>query len=230
MRRRVGALVVLSLAALASPAVAQDPTRVEGVAALVGGIAAGPGTAAILRSDVTLRARIAVAGQSARLPVGDLPDALLAATLDEIIGEVLIAAEADRLRASRPSAEDVARERARLEESAGGAERLSALLSRVGAEPAEVDAIARRRAYVEAFLRANLEGSTVVSDAQVERVYASGEHPFADRPLEIVREVLRAWIARETLQRDVRRWVEVLRSRATVRVLAEWRAGGDGDG
>lgn len=205
-------------------------TRVEGIAALVGGTAPGPGTEAILRSDVVLRARMRLAGRTARLPVGPVPQALLAATLDELVGEVLIAREADRLRAERPSDERIAEARGRLERSAGGAPRLAALLRAVGAEPEEVDAMARRRAYVDAFLRANLEGSTVVSDAQVERVHALGEHPFAGRPLPAVREALRAWITQQVLQRDVRRWIEVLRSRTPVRVLAEWETGEGDDG
>jgi hypothetical protein len=87
---------------------------------------------------------------------------------------------------------------------------------------------------VSAFLRANLEGATVVSDAQIERVYEGGAHPFVDRPLEDVREPLRVWIAQRVLRRDVRRWIEVLRSRTTVRLVAEWRrapdAGGDDGG
>jgi hypothetical protein len=74
-------------------------------------------------------------------------------------------------------------------------------------------------------LRANLEGSTVVSDAQLARVYESGEHPFGDRPLPEVREPLRAWIAQAVLRRDVRRWIEVLRRRTAVRVVAEWPRG-----
>lgn len=223
MSRALTASLALTLA-LASPASAQRPRRVEGVAAFVGGTAPGSGTVAILRSDVTLHARLALAGQTSRLPTGPLPDALLAAALEEIIGEVLIAREADRLRAARPSDGEIAEERARIETRAGGAERLTAILRAAGATSEEVDAIARRRAYVDAFLRANLEGSTVISDAQVDRVYDSEEHPFARRPREEVREVLRAWIAAQVLQRDVRRWIEVLRSRTTVRVIAEWEA------
>lgn len=192
---------------------------------MVGGSAPGPGTVAILRSDVVLRARLRLAGETARLPVGPVPEGLLAATLDEIIGEVLIAREADRLRAEAPAEEAIAEQRRRLEEQAGGSARLAALLRGVGASDDEVDAVARRRAYVDAFLRANLEGSTVVTDVQVQRVYERESHPFAGRPLPAVREVLRAWIAQQVLQRDVRRWVEVLRSRTTVRILAGWRSG-----
>jgi hypothetical protein len=224
--------VGLPLVALGSSAAAQrgpDGARVEGVAALVGGTTPGAGTVAVLRSDVTLRARIAVSARAARLPVGPLPRDLLAAVLDEIIGEVLIAREADRLRAARPSDEEIAQQRHRIEEQAGGADRLGALLRAVDASSDEIDAIARRRAYVDAFLRANLEGSTVISDAQVQRAFDAGEHPFVGHELEEIREPLRAWVAAQVLQRDVRRWIEVLRSRATVRVVAEWSLESDND-
>jgi hypothetical protein len=224
------ALLALGASGARAQRSAGGGVRVEGIAALVGGTAPGPGTVAVLRSDVVLRARIRLAGETTRLPVGPLPEGLLAATLDEIVGEVLIAREADRLRAEGPTDEGIAEQRRRLEEQAGGASRLAALLRTVGAGDDEVDAIARRRAYVDAFLRANLEGSTVVADAQVQRVYEQGSHPFVGRPLPEVREVLRAWIAQQVLQRDVRRWIEVLRSRTTVRVLARWRSGDEDDG
>lgn len=204
--------------------------RAEGIAALVGGPTPGPGVVVILRSDVDLRARVGVSRDAPELPLGPLPAPLLAVALDEVIGEVLIEREADRLRAAQPSEEEIERERQRLLRQAGGAERLEALIAALGVPRAEIEAIARRRAYVNAFLRANLEGTTVVSDAQVDRVYESGAHPFAGRPLADVRELLRMWISQRTLRRDVRRWIEVLRSRTTVRVVAEWRRGGGDDG
>lgn len=236
MRNPAFALALIAALSAPSGSLAQaQRVRVEGVAALVGGSAPGPGTAVILRSDVTLRARIALGGATDRLPVGPLPAPLLAAALDELIGEVLIAREADRLRAAQPSADEIARELARLEAQAGGAARLNAILRAVSAGPDELEAIARRRAYVGAFLHANLEGSTTVSDAQVARVFESGEHPFAGRTIDEVREPLRALIAQRALRRDVRRWIEVLRRRTPVRVVAEWRrerpaSGGEGDG
>jgi hypothetical protein len=225
---------LLAFALVPARVLGQAPVRVEGIAALVGGDSPGPGTVVILRSDVVLRARIALAGASEQLPTGPLPESLLAATLDEIVGEVLIAREADRLRAAQPEPERIERERARLARQAGGPERLAALLRATGATADEVEAIARRRAYVGAFLQANLQGSTVVSDAQLARVYESGNHPFQGRPLDEVREPLRAFVAQSALRRDVRRWIEVLRRRTPVRVVAEWRrdrtSEGAGDG
>lgn len=222
MWRGTALLAGLLLTLVGAPAAGQARVRVEGVAAWVGGGGSGPAAVAILRSDVELRARLRLAG---RLPPhARLPPALLAATLDEIISEVLIALEADRLRAAHPDAAEVARERARLATRVGGSARLRELLEALDASPAELRAMAERRAYVDAFLRANLEGSTLISDAQVQRAYEGGEHPFGGRPLESVRELLRAWLAREALQRDVARWVAVLHERTRVRILAEWRA------
>ncbi len=221
----LGLVVALGAGSIARPAAAQAGgrrVRVEGVAAFVGGASAGPGAIAILVSDVDLNARIQLAGEASQLPVGPLPDALLAASLEELIGAALVAREADRLRAASPSPDEVDQERARIEQRAGGAPRLAALLSATGASDAEIDALAARRAYVDAFLRANLEGSTVVSDAQVQRVHEEGEHPFVGRSLEEVREVLRAWLAQQLLRRDVQRWIEVLRGRTEVRTLVSW--------
>lgn len=230
MRPVLHALALIAALTPVLGASAQPRVRVEGVAAFVGGSASGAATAVILRSDVVLRARIALAGANDGPVTTPIPEALLAATLDELIGEVLIAREADRLRAAQPSAEEIVRERARLEAQAGGADRLAEILRTSSAGEPELEAIARRRAYVGAFLRANLEGSTTVSDAQLTQVYESGEHPFVGRTLDEVREPLRGLIAQRALQRDVRRWIEVLRRRTPVRVMAEWRRDPADDG
>lgn len=215
-------MLVCSVARADVP-VAPGGVRVGGIAAVVGASAPGPGADVILRSDVELRARIALSGQAERATGFEtLPGPLLAATLDQLIGEALIAREAERVRVTSPSDADFARERRRLEDEAGGGPRLAALLERIGAGADEVDALARRRAMVTSFLQANLEGTTVVTDAEVERAYEEGEHPFADRPIDEAREDLRAWLARRALDRAVRRWVSVLRARTTVRVLVQY--------
>ena len=232
MRARDRALLVALALLAAWPAGARADTpvvpggiRVGGIAAVVGGSAPGPGVDVILRSDVELRARIAVSGQAENATGFEaLPPDLLRATLDQLIGESLIAREAERVRVSSPSEADVERERRRLAEEAGGATRLATLLERLGATPPEVEALARRRALVTSFLQVNLEGTTVVTDAQVDHAYEEGEHPFTDRPLDEVREALRAWLGRRALDRAVRRWVTVLHARTTVRVLVQYDA------
>ena len=199
----------------------------EGVAALVGGTSPGPTVAVILHSDVLLRARIRLGGS--RTPnylTGPVEPTLLEQTLDELIGEILIAREAERVQVASPTEVDVGRERRRLADMAGGPARLARLLEVVGAPPSEVDAMARRRATVRAFLEANLEGAAVVGEAEIERAYAAGDHPFIGQPLEEVREAMRVILVRKAVDEAVRRWVTVLRSRTPVRVLARYGATG----
>ncbi|MFW6049953.1 MAG: hypothetical protein ACODAU_02195 [Myxococcota bacterium] len=199
--------------------------RADGIAAVVGAHAPVAGADVILQSDVELRARMHLAGRVSEGTTTARPSrGLLRASLDELVGEVLIAREASRVRVSVPSDEAIERERRRLQRLAGGPERLSEVLHAMGASPAEVEAMARRRATVQAFLNANLEGSTVVTDGELQRVHEAGEHPFVGKPLDDVRDALRAWISRQALERAVRRWVAVLRERTTVRVLAPYGA------
>jgi hypothetical protein len=228
MLRGVPTAVVVTWLATCSLASADAPVvrggvRADGIAAVVGGTAPGPGTDVVLRSDVELRARIAVAAESPHLAVGGaLPRNLLAAALDQLVGELLISREAERVRVSVPGEAEVRREVERFEAQAGGAGALRSLLARMGARAVEVETMARRRAMVSAFLSANLEGTATVTDAEVERVYESGEHPFTDRELEEVRLDLRAWLSRLAVERAVRRWVTVLRARTPVALLVRF--------
>ncbi len=212
-------LAAITLALVASaPVEAQESLPAEAVVATVGGPTPAPGVDVVLLSDVTLRARIelALVGRSEAVP---LTPALLSATLEQIVGELLVAREAQRLGTAEPTSEDVERERARLESTLGGAEAAAVFLRAEDATMAELDAIAARRAHVTAFFRANLEGSGEISDAQVEARYALGDHPFVGRLLEEVREPLRAWMASESVRADVARWLEVLRGRSVVRIF-----------
>ncbi|UJR81968.1 hypothetical protein [Sandaracinus amylolyticus] len=215
------ALVVVAPARAQSD---QVPHAVDGIVAIVGGHTPSPTTDVVLRSDVELRAVLALAARTHDPAPAELPPELLAATLQEIVGELVIAREATRLHAPEPTDSQIDRHHEELVRSVGGEERFARLLERHAFAVSEIDAITRRRALVDAFLRANLEGSTLISDARVEETYASGDHPFADRPLDEVREPLRAWLAQTALQRDVRRWVEVLRSRTPVRVVVPFAA------
>jgi hypothetical protein len=202
--------------ALGARAQSEAPLPQEALVAIVGAETPQPGTDLVLLSDVELRARMDLGPAGLRTRP---TRALLAATLDEILGEVLIAREAARLHAAEPTDAEVRAQRDRLAATLGGEAALGQLLAQVGTDPDELEQMSRRRAIVDAFLRANLEGTTQVSDARVEEVFASGEHPFSGMSLDAIRESLRAWLAVRALSADVARWVEVLRHRTTVRIL-----------
>lgn len=217
-----GATLALALA-LACPAAlvhAQPGTRLpaEALVAVIGAETPSEDTDEVLLSDVELRARIELRGAGHDVTRERLDVELYAATLEEIVGELLVAREARRLGQPPPDEAAVRAQRDRLVLSVGGPDAMRALLSDAGADDAELDVIALRRAVVEAFFRANLEGNTSISDAELEARYAAGDHPFAGRPLADVRDALRAWLAMSALRRDVARWLDVLRDRTVVRI------------
>lgn len=214
-------LLAFGLTCLSTEVEAQLPTvRVDGVAALVGGGYAGPGVAVILRSDVGLRAEMHLwsAGKAGAEPTPDL----LRAALDELIGEALIAGEAERLRVETPRASLVADERARIVEQVGGQTSLEALLQQASASPHEVLEMAERRAVVALFLDANLEGDNIVTEAAVDAALVAEGVADPATIDEDRRESVRLRLSRQSLQRSVERWVRVLRARTVVRVFARF--------
>jgi hypothetical protein len=194
--------------------------RLDGVAAVVGGLAPGAQVISIFRSDVELRARMALLREAAvGVALGPLPDGLLQASLSELVGEALIAVEAARLNLERPSAGELAQERARLLGASGDATSTRALLTALGVGERELAEWIARRAVVSSFLQANLEGTLDVSASEVERSFVSGDHPFQGQALDDVRDRFSAWLTQQRMQHAVERWVQSLSQRTPHRVL-----------
>ncbi len=209
--------------ALSVPAFAQDAMRADGIAAIVGANTPRADAKVILHSDVDFRARLRLIREAPGQPhLGALPRGLLRATLDELIGEALIAREAERVQVASPTPNDIRREQRRLEQLAGGADSLQALVRALGATEGELEAMVQQRALVSVFLEANLEGAATVSDARIEAVFESGEHPFLGQALDDVRGAMRVWLTRQALDQAVTRWIQVLRERTRVREMASY--------
>ena len=218
----------LPAAAHAQPPLAAEPgalVLLDGVAAVLGGSEPGEPTRTILRSDVELRARLSLLARDAERGLfGELPGSLLAATLDELLGEQLIAAEAERVQIAQPRRADVLREQQAIVNEAGGRRVVAQLLGRLDAADAEFEAMARRRALIGAFLRANLEGATVVTEDQInERLRVEAARYAGIEPAK-ARVIVRAAIAKAALARNIERWVRVLRARTRVRVFSIFEA------
>ena len=197
------------------------PEHVDGVAAFVGGTAPGEGVMVILHSDVELRARLSLLSAGAAAPAHvPLPGQLLKVTLDELLGEALIAIEATRLGLSAPSQSELLAARQGLLSASTGEQSFRGLLGALGVSSSELDEVARRRAVVGAFLAANLEGTLTPSDAELLRAYQTEQHPFRDEPLAEVRDRLSAWLSQKRLHEAVGRWVLSLKDRTPHRVLA----------
>jgi len=226
--RHVGAALLGGMLGVAVPvATAQPPgelasaQRVDGIAAVIGASAPGPGALTLYRSDVELRARMALLA-SGSLPqaLAALPAPLLEASLTELVGEALIAVESGRLSLASPSEESLAEARTRLLGPDPRATR--ELLGALGVSEVELSAWVRRRAVVAGFLQANLEGTLDVSPEALERSFASEPHPFQGERFAAARARFAAWLSEQRMQAAVRRWVESLRERTPHRVLVDY--------
>ena len=205
------------------PSAAQgtEPVLIDGLAAVLGGTDPLDPPRPILQSDVELRARLALLPQdSERALFAELPRSLLKAALDELIGEQLIAIEAERVQIAAPRSMDIAHELGNIEREAGGRRGLVRLLARLDASQLELEAMALRRALISAFLRANLEGVNVVTDAEVDARMRSAGSSWSDESPEAARAAVRAALMQEALTRNIEHWVRVLRARTRVRVFA----------
>ena len=194
---------------------------IDGLAAVLGGTDPLDPPRPILQSDVELRARLALLPRdSERALFSELPRSLLKAALDELIGEQLIAIEAERVQIAVPRPSDIARELANIEREAGGRRVLVRLLARLDASQVELETMALRRAVISAFLRANLEGVNVVTDAEIDARMRAAGTSYVDESPEAARAAVRADLEQEALTRNIEHWVRVLRARTRVRVLA----------
>ena len=192
----------------------QAAVRVDGIAAVVGAGQPGARVDVILRSDIELLARIVWIGRTSGPPsLEPLPSTLLQATLDRVVGELLISREAERVGAATPGAGDIVRERERLEASAGGPLRLAALLRLLLVPPSEIDRIALRRWRVREFLTASREGRGEAAGRQPETGKAAVE-PIARRAEGAPDDA--------TLSRARAHWIKLLRARTRVRMLASY--------
>ena len=197
--------------------------RLDGLVAVVGALAPGPQVVSIFRSDVELRGRMAILRERAvALALGPVPANVLRASLAELMGEALIAVEAARLNLAPPTALALADERARL---LGTGERGSAareLLRALGVSARELSAWVERRAIVNGFLQANLEGTLEIGSTELEREFQRGAHPFTGQSFEQARPLFAAWLSQQRMEEAVQRWVQSLTQRTPHRVLVQF--------
>ncbi|MFM2419887.1 MAG: hypothetical protein RL385_4610, partial [Pseudomonadota bacterium] len=169
---RLATICALSLALgwAAGPVqvLADKQILLDRIVAVVGARSPGPGAKVVLLSDVDFRSRLALLAEGD--PDGltrSLPEALRDAMLQQMLGELMLATESERLSMAAPTEHELAAERMRLSDSVGGTVVLADAVRTLGVDPAELEALVVIRATVAAFLEANLE-RIVISDAEVE--------------------------------------------------------------
>ena len=172
----------------------------------------------VTASEVEVAARLALVER--RAPAGaSVNEGLRRAVLEQLVAEVLVYREAERLALAEVSPEDLRRGRQAFEERVGGPEALGRLMDSMHVSSIEIDQLVSRRVVVQRFVQTNLRAGIEVSDDDVQREYAAGGHPFAGRPLPEVRDALKAWLVETRFRAALDRWVRALRGRGRVRVL-----------
>lgn len=171
----------------------------------------------VMSSEVEIAARLALLER--RASDRAVSEGLRRAVLDQLVSETLVYREAERLALSEVSADDVARGREALAARVGSAEILERFVADNHLSAAEVSQLVSRRVVVERFVQTNVRAGIEVSDEEVAREYARTDHPFVGRPLDEVRDALRAWLVETRFRAALERWVRALRGRGSVRVL-----------
>ena len=172
--------------------------------------------------ELRTEARLVLAERTRRLDAAALepPASLLQAVLRSVVEQLLIEAEASRLQTAPPSAEAIAGERRRLETRLGGPGGLERFAELASAPIDLLEAIVVRRATVERFVSGSVALAVRVTAEDVERAHATGDHPFGERPLEEVRDEIEAFLVARMQRQRLAAWVEELRRRSAVRVIA----------
>ena len=171
----------------------------------------------VTSSEIEVAARLALVER--RAAERSVTEGLRRAVLDQLVAEVLVYREAERLALAEVSPDDFARGRDALAARLGGAEVLERFAADNHLPPAEVSRLVSRRVVVERFVQTNVRAGIEVSDEDVAREYARPDHPFVGHPLEDVRDALRAWLVETRFRAALDRWVRALRGRGHVRIL-----------
>ena len=230
LRRIESVLFVAGLALLQPSAPAQaevsrgDEVLVDRVVAVVEPSRAhGEESEVVTRFELDVETRLVLSERARSLGAvaAEPPSTLVSAVLRTIVDQILIRREAERLELASVSDDEVARERAALESRLGGPGSLDRFGEMTGAPAGLIDAIVRRRATVARFIARNVALAVRVTDAEVAAAYAAGDHPFAGRPFDEVRDEVEAYVVALRQQQRLAEWLRDLRRRSRVRVLAE---------
>lgn len=179
-------------------------------------------------SDLELEARVALLQRGA-IGAADapLPADTLAASLEWLIAEHLLFAEADQLGLAGVDGEEIVEALAGLRQRFPDEESFERFLERQEAAE-ELPRILRRRIVVDRYLASRLRLGGAVTDEQVAAAWEARRGELGSMSLQEARAPLRAQLEKEQRERIVRELVSDLRARAEVRVLHDFGSGGAG--
>ncbi len=215
-------LLLLGSILVAVPALAAEPRPFDTVVAVVdaGGGDERKGRTVVTLSELQLEARIAIVSRGgAEAATAELPPETLAASLDWLVAELLLAEEAEQLAVGGVEGDEVAKAIERFRDRLGGVELYRAFLARNELSEADLGRILRRSLSVGRYLDSRSRLAAAVAEDDVRRTYEEKKRELGGAPYEEVAASLRARLEKERRERSVAALVADVRGRADVRIL-----------
>src|SRR5262245_54434397 len=201
-----GTMRLIAAAVLVLSAASAHAEIIDRILAVVNG-------ALILQSDVTLAVRLGLA------PAATAADAM-AVPLDALIERRLVLEEVDRYAPPEPADADVDRRLAEVRSRAGSG--FDAILRESGFSVDQLRRQIRDDLRIDAYLVQRF-GGVQPSDAEIQQYYRDHQPAFTRngvvRPLDEVRDVVRAELIANQRAGMIKDWIAGLRRRATINVL-----------
>jgi len=212
-------LLATTLAVAPVPPPSSEPVQgelIERIVAVVRNPASGP-PRPVTFTRLVEEARIALVGQGAsEAATAPLDDAALRATLHWLVDQWLVADEAARLQVGEVTHDEAQAALERFRERFPAPEAYARFLAALDLAEDDLETTLARGLRVQRYLDGRVSRSARVGDEELARALAaSGQRAEAPG----VREAVRARLAEDKLQADVRQVLADLRARAEVRVL-----------
>jgi len=212
-------LALAAAAALAATAPRAEGRLVEEVVAVIRAPGTGQ-TRIITLTRLSEEARIALVSRGAiRAATAPLDAAALKAALAWLVDQTVIMDEVTRLQVFEVDRAEVLAELRQFKDRFPGPEAYRAFLRRLDLAEEELLVVLRRMLRVQRYLDSRASRAGRVRDADVEDFYHQHQADFGGRPLEEVREAVRAHLADRRVKAEVQAVVAELRGRAEIRVL-----------
>ncbi len=216
-------LALLLAAILASDPAPREGVVVEEIVAVLRN-PAGAAPRAITLTKLVEEARVALVGRGALdAASGTIDGPALAATLDWLVDETLVADEAARLRLDELARGSLEEEVARFAARFPGPTEYRAFLERAELTEEELAATLARGLRARRYLESRVGRSARVSEADVDREIAARLQAAGTAP---IRDAVRAELVAERARAQTAVLLRELRARADVRVLARPGAAG----
>jgi hypothetical protein len=175
----------------------------------------------ITRSRIDAEARVILVRRGGVAALSrSVDDELRASVLEYLINQLVIEAEAERLRVFQVSDAEVSKEAERFRSLFEEPADFQHFLRAAGLSEDELTAILARNLRVDRYLSGKVQLDIEVTEEEIRGFYRENQARLGRRPLDEIREAVRSFLVRQEYEQRVAEWVSGLRARAVVRIVS----------